>query len=305
MIIPKPLKKRDRVAVIAPSSPVLSDKMQQAIESIEFLGLIPVPFPSCYMKNGYLSGSDGARAKDVNDAFADISINGIFCLRGGYGATRILPLLNYEAISKNPKFFAGYSDITALHIVFNKLCNFITYHAPMPSRGYESLDSFSLESLRTAIFKGPIYGSIENPPGEALTTIYPGVGTGRLTGGNLSVIAAALGSPYDIDTKDKIVVIEEVGEPLYSVDRNLTALKLAGKFDKASGIIIGSISDIPTPTDTDNHTMSLQQIMDQILAPLKIPTLYNLRFGHIYPQIIIPLGMNAEINATVGRVALV
>jgi muramoyltetrapeptide carboxypeptidase len=305
MIKPRPLKQGDPVALIAPSSPVAEEKIELSLESIRFLGLEPIPFPSCFMKNGYLSGTDEARAKDVNDAFLDPSIRGIFCLRGGYGATRILPLLDYKGIGRNPKFFAGYSDITALHTVFNKLCGFITYHAPMPSRGYQTLDSFTLESLTAAVFYGSLPGKVCNPPEEKIETICPGIAHGRITGGNLSVMAAALGSPYEIDTKGKILFIEEVDELPYRIDRNLTALKLAGKLEAAAGIILGTFADMPKEDAEPADTLSLSQIFDQTVRPLGIPTINNLRSGHIYPQIIIPMGMTAELNATEGTVAFV
>ncbi|MGI6732944.1 MAG: S66 peptidase family protein [Anaerovoracaceae bacterium] len=305
MIKPHPLKKGDPVALIAPSSPVSEDKIELSLQSIRFLGLEPIPFPSCFLKNGYLSGMDEARAKDVNDAFLDPDIRGIFCLRGGYGATRILPLLDYASIRRNPKFFAGYSDITALHTVFNRLCEFITYHAPMPARGYESLDSFTLESLSVAVFCGPQPGKVENPPGETLETICSGIARGEITGGNLSVMAAALGSPYEIDTRGKILFIEEVDELPYRIDRNLTALKLAGKLQAAEGIILGTFSDIPEEDIDPSDTLSLSEIFDQVIRPLGIPTVNNLRSGHIYPQIVIPMGMTAELNATEGTVAFI
>ncbi|HAF60251.1 MAG TPA: LD-carboxypeptidase [Clostridiales bacterium UBA9856] len=305
MIKPRPLRPGDPVALIAPSSPVSEEKIELSIQSIRFLGLEPIVFPSCFMKNGYLSGRDEARTKDVNDAFADPDIRGIFCVRGGYGATRILPMLDYESIRRNPKFFAGYSDITALHIVFNKLCGFITYHAPMPSRGYAALDPFTLNSLFNAVFAGAQPGKVENPPEESIETICPGIARGEITGGNLSVMTAALGSPYEIDTREKILFIEEVDELPYRIDRSLTALKLAGKLEAAAGIILGTFSDMPEEDVDPADTLSLSQIFDQIIRPLDIPTVYNLRSGHIYPQIVIPMGMRAELNATMGTVAFV
>ena len=302
---PNPLKRGDPVALIAPSSPVTEEKMEAARKSIQFLGLHPVPFPSSFMKNGYLSGTDEARAKDVNDAFLDSSIRGIFCLRGGYGATRILPLLDYENIKRHPKLFVGYSDITALHTVFNKFCGLITYHGPMPSRGYHTMDYFSLESLSAAVFHGSPPGMVFNPPKEEIEILCPGMARGQITGGNLSVMAAALGSQYEVDTKGKILFIEDVDELPYRIDRNLTALKLAGKLNDAAGIILGTFADIPEETGDPDSTLSLSQIFDQTICPLGIPTINNFRSGHIYPQVTIPMGMNAELNATDGTVAFI
>lgn len=300
---PNSLKQGDSVALIAPSSPVTDEKMEAAMKSIQFLGLHPVSFPSCFMKNGYLSGTDVARAKDVNDAFLDSSIRGIFCIRGGYGATRILPLLDYDNIRCNPKLFVGYSDITALHTVFNKLCGLITYHGPMPSRGYHIMDYFSLESFSAAVFHGSPPGKVVNPPGEDMETLCTGIARGQITGGNLSVMAATLGSQYEVDTKGKILFIEDVDELPYRIDRNLTALKLAGKLNDAAGIILGTFADMPEETGDPDRTLSLSQIFNQTIRPLGIPTINNFRSGHIYPQITLPMGMKAELNATDGTVA--
>ena len=298
MNVPKPLKQGDRVALIAPSSPASEEKFLVSLQSLEFLGFNPIPFPCCLIRNGYLAGDDDARAKDVNDAFADPLIDGIFCMRGGYGATRILPLLDYETIRCNPKFFAGYSDITALHIILNQRCNLVTYHAPMPSTGYHLLDHFSLDSLKNSIFNCCKGNRVFNPPDEKIVTLNPGIASGPITGGNLSVMAAALGSPYEVDTKGKILFIEDVGDPLYRIDRNLTALRLAGKLNDATAIILGVFSDITSDDSIESSGMSLQRVIDQIITPLKKPTINNFRSGHIYPQITIPMGARARLEAT-------
>jgi muramoyltetrapeptide carboxypeptidase len=302
MIKPKALSVGSRVALIAPSSPVSDEKLQLSLESIRFLGLIPIEYPSCTMSNGYLSGSDIARAKDINDSFNDSSIDGIFCVRGGYGATRILPLLNYEMIRNNPKFFHGYSDITALHIVFNKFCEFITYHGPMPSRGYHIMDYFSLKSLADTIFTNRPVGLAHNPPNEPIQCIVPGLAEGLITGGNLSVMAAALGSPFEVDTKDKILFIEEVEERPYRLDRNLTALALAGKFNDCVGIILGTFTDCDETEMEPALTLTLSNIIDQVIRPFGKPTINNFRSGHIYPHITIPMGVKTRLDALNGTV---
>jgi len=302
MIKPKSLKLGDRVALIAPSSPVTEDKLQQALDSLCFFGLTPVQYPSCTLKEGYLSGTDAERARDVNDSFSDPSIKGIFCIRGGYGATRILPRLNYDMIRRNPKVFVGYSDITALHIAFNQLCGFVTVHGPMPSRGYNVMDYFSLTSLSDAIFCEEAPGYVPNPPGERIETIYPGTAEGLIVGGNLSVMTAALGSPYEVDTKGKILFIEDVDERPYKIDRNLTALSLAGKFSDCAGIILGTFADSEETEFSPEDTLSLHEIFEQVIKPFKKPTVNNFRSGHIYPQFTIPMGIKTRMDATEGIV---
>ncbi|MEL7657605.1 MAG: LD-carboxypeptidase, partial [Bacillota bacterium] len=174
MLKPKHLKPGDRIALIAPSSPVEEDKLQLSVDSVNFLGLKPVLFPSAAMRHGYLSGIDQVRALDLNTAFADPGIDGIFCLRGGYGITRILKDLDYKMIAKNPKILLGYSDITGLHITLNQICNITTLHAPMPTRGWNSLDSVTLSSLTHNLFSAAQAGQAPVIEGEPIETIYPG-----------------------------------------------------------------------------------------------------------------------------------
>ncbi|HVI40311.1 MAG TPA: LD-carboxypeptidase, partial [Anaerovoracaceae bacterium] len=196
MIKSKCLKPGDRIALIAPSSPVTEDKLMLSIDSVKFFGLIPVLFPSATMVHGYLSGPDAVRAADVNNAFADPEIDGIFCLRGGYGVTRILNSIDFKLISKNPKLFLGYSDITGLHVALNQLSNLITLHSPMPSRGWSSLDPVTLQSLPDNLFSTVPTGFAPCIEGELIETINPGTAIGPIIGGNLSLLVAALGSPY-------------------------------------------------------------------------------------------------------------
>ncbi|MGI6728063.1 MAG: S66 peptidase family protein [Anaerovoracaceae bacterium] len=302
MFKPKALKQGNRIALVAPSSPVSEEKMKLALESVQFLGLVPVKYPSCSMKNGYLSGPDIVRAKDINNSFIDSSIDGIFCLRGGYGATRILPLLDYKMIKKNPKVFLGYSDITALHTVINKFCGFTTIHAPMPSTGYHIMDYFSLRSLSDTLFCEKPVGFAPIPDNEPIEIIYPGITEGIITGGNLSVLVSTLGSRYEIDTKGKILFIEDVDERPYQVDRSLTALALAGKFDDCSGIILGTFADCEETELPEEETLTLSQIFNQVLHPFKKPTINNFRAGHIYPQVSIPMGVKTRLDAFNGTV---
>lgn len=303
MIKPKHLKPGDRIALIAPSSPVDEDKLLLAMESVRFLGLVPVFFPTAVMRHGYLSGSDEARAEDVNNAFADPDIDGIFCLRGGYGVTRILDRIDFKMIAKKPKLFLGYSDITGLHVALNQLCDLITLHGPMPSRGYLNLDPITLRSLTDNIFSTAPVGLAPCIESEPIETINPGVAMGPIVGGNLSLLTATLGSPYEVDTKNKILFIEEVDEKDYKVDRGLTSLALAGKFEDCRGIILGTWADVGDPDIEPEKNLTLHQIFDEVVKPFGKPTINNFRAGHIYPQITIPMGAKTRLDATNGTVA--
>jgi muramoyltetrapeptide carboxypeptidase len=299
---PKTLKPGDRIALIAPASPVDADQLETAMRSVFFMGLRPVLFPSATMSHGYLSGPDHVRAADVNNAFADPDIDGIFCLRGGYGVTRILNEIDFFMIRENPKLFLGYSDITGLHIALNQLSNLATLHAPMPARGWSSLDPITLGSLTENLFSPLPVCLIPPIEGEPIETIYPGTATGPVVGGNLSLVAATLGSPYEIDTKGKIIFLEEVDEKHYKVDRNLTSLALAGKFSDCAGIILGTWSNVEDPDLEPERNLTLCQIFSEVIRPFEKPTINNFRAGHIYPQICIPLGATTRLDATNGTV---
>lgn len=303
MIKPKHLKPGDRIALIAPSSPVDEDKLMLSIDSVKFLGLKPILFPSVSMRHGYLSGPDAARAADINNAFANPDIDGIFCIRGGYGVTRILNRIDYKMISKNPKLFLGYSDITGLHVALNQLSNLATLHSPMPTRGWSSMDPITLQSLTDNLFSALPSGFAPYIEDEPIETINPGTAEGPMIGGNLSLLTAALGSPYEVDVKNKILFIEEVEEKNYRIDRGLTSLALAGKFDQCKGIILGTWADCGDPELEQEKNLMLHQIFEEVVKPFGKPTINNFRAGHIYPQITIPMGVRAKLDATNGTVA--
>jgi muramoyltetrapeptide carboxypeptidase len=302
MTRPKHLKSGGRIALIAPASPVDEDKIEQTVESVKFMGLKPVLFPSLSMTHGYLSGPDELRAADVNNAFADPDIDGVFCVRGGYGVTRILNRIDFQMISKNPKLFLGYSDITGLHVALNRLSNLITLHTTMPSRGWRTLDPITFCSLAENLFCPIPAGPVPFIDGEPIETIYPGTAVGPFVGGNLSLLVAALGSPYEVDTKEKLLFIEDVDEKNYRIDRGLTSLALAGKFRDCSGIILGTWADVGDPGLEPEKNLTLCQIFNEVVKPFGKPTINNFRAGHIYPQITIPMGALAELDATNGTV---
>ncbi len=283
LILPKPLRKGDTVALIAPASSAPHEALQKAIKSIEFFDLVPKLYPSCISKQGYLAGCDSVRASDLNNAFCDPAVQGIFCLRGGYGTMRLLNLLDYDRIRKNPKIFCGYSDITALHTVLNQKCGFVTFHGPMPSIGYHEIDEFSLTSLSLSLFGGINTVSLKNPRGMTLRAVCRGAACGLLAGGNLSLLQSTLGSPYALQPEGKIIFLEEVNEPLYKIDRMLTSLILSGAFNGATGILLGSFSEIASSD-------RLHALFQDIFQPLGIPVVSGLAAGHEFPQLTLPLG---------------
>ncbi len=232
MIKPEKLNPGDKVAVIAPASSANESAVLRGEKMIKAMGLEPVMFPTCYTNHGHMSARDELRAKDVNDAFSDNSIKGIICLKGGYGTMRILNMLDYETIKVNPKIFIGYSDITGLHIAFNKICRMVTYHGFMAvtniykKKGEKfKFHPYTFQSIQKNLFTNEAPGLVENPLGEIMEAMHGGAAEGELIGGNLSLLAATLGSPYEIDTKGKILFIEDIGEPVKRIEIGIDKLK--------------------------------------------------------------------------------
>lgn len=303
MIRPKPLKKGDKIGLIGTSGPIAEERINPAIKSIEAMGLEVTLGDSCMKKHGFLSGDDDTRANDINTMFKDKSINGIFAIRGGYGSARLLDKIDYRSIKKNPKVFAGYSDITALHNVINKKCNLITFHTPMAgTEFYKGVDEYTMKYFIKNIFTSEPLGILNNPKDNEIKTLFSGKAEGQLVGGNLSIITSLMGTPYEIDTKGKILFIEDVDEYPYKIDRMLLQLKQAGKLKNAAGIILGSWTGCTAGENA--NSLTLMEIFKEIIATEKRPTVYNLECGHCMPTISLPLGGKASINTEKNEIRI-
>lgn len=288
MIKAKALKAGDKVAIIAPSSPASKLQIERVKENLDYLELDYDLLDSCFASHGHLAGNDDLRLQDLHHAF--LNYDGVICLKGGYGTPRLLDLIDYDLIKNNPKVFVGFSDITSLHIAFQQRSNLITFHGPMASSPF---DEFSLKHLKAQIF-GQAF-DLSNPDDQTVEVLVAGQAQGQLVGGNLSLLCSTLGSPYEIDTKNKILFIEEVSEASYRIDRMLNSLRLAGKFKDCNGIVLGTFSDCePEDIPGKKKDLDLVTIFKELL-PNK-PILRNIRAGHNYPQITLPLGSHVEIN---------
>lgn len=298
MNIPKALKIGDTIGLIAPSGPLRKGNIDQIKNSIQSYGYNVKVGESCYLKHkGYLAGNDDTRARDIEKMFSDKTIDAIMCLRGGYGTSRLLDKIDYNLIFQNPKIFIGFSDITGLHIVFNQICNLSTYHGIMAYTA-PKWDNFTYGSFLEALnFKDELI--IENPVKEKIYTIYPGESEGILVGGNLSLIISTLGTSYEIDTRNKILFIEEIGEYIYRIDRMLMHLYHAGKLEDCNGIIYGDFNDCRKFNDDDNEIIEL---LKEISQKVNKPAIYNLQAGHCMPMLTLPLGVKCSMDATNQRV---
>lgn len=308
MIRPKALSKGDTIGLISASGATPPEKLNAAIDSIEKLGFNVIVGETCRARHGYLAGSDELRAQDVNDMFRNPQVDGIFCIRGGYGATKILPRLDFAMIQANPKVFAGYSDVTALHIAFNQQCKFVTYHTPMPSTEFitQNMDQYTWDSFRKQVMATDNNDLLLNPAQQPMTTLVSGKATGQLIGGNLTLVTASLGTPYEIDTKGKILFLEDIDESEQRVDRMLTQLKLAGKLDDAAGLLLGAWTNCgPENPKHPDHSLSLQTIFEEILTPLQKPILMDLACGHCLPTMSLPLGRTIIVHAETQKIKVV
>lgn len=293
---PKALKLGDTIALIAPSSPTSIENVKKAEELLIQMGFKVKMGKSPYEKYGYLSGSDEIRANDINNMFKDKEVDAIICLRGGYGTPRILDLIDYDIIRENPKIFVGYSDITALHIAFTQISNLLTFHGPMMTSDIiGSFSDFSKDNFFGLIMKTRDIDKISNPEGEEISTINGGVAEGTIIGGNLSLIAATIGTPYEIDVKDKILFMEEIAEEPYSIDRMLNQLRLSGKFEDAKGIILGDFNRCVS--EKHDESLTLEQVIRDHIEPAGKPTILNLKAGHCEPMVTLPFGAKVKLDA--------
>lgn len=298
---PKTLKKGDIIGLVAPSGPVEQlSTVEAAAEGLCKLGFQVKVGKSCYLKYGYLSGKDHERADDLNSMFQDKNIAGILCVKGGYGLTRILDLLDYDVIRQNPKVLIGYSDITALHLALNKKCNMVTFHGPV---GYDlagEFNEFSKSFFLKALTSDEPMGELFNPEGRDISCLHSGKTSGEIIGGNLSLIAATIGTEYEIDTKGKLLLIEDIGEEPYRVDRMLTQLRMAGKFHDCNGIIIGDWNNC-NPVNPE-RSLTLNEVFNDIILPFKKPTICNVAAGHCTPKLTIPFGVQTILDADACKI---
>ncbi|OOV94036.1 S66 peptidase family protein [Pseudomonas sp. MF4836] len=279
-----------QIGLIAPAGPAALD-VDKAVQWMRARGYALRIFPGVGEADGYLAGSDEVRLQDLHAAFADKAIGAILCLRGGYGSPRLLDRIDYDLLRRNPKPFIGYSDITALHLAIHRYAGFVTFHGPMLNAdllgGKQAPTEASLFGMLRGQFKA---GSVlAHPVAYPLNTIEPGIACGQLLGGNLSMIAATMGTPYEINAQDVILFIEDINEPLYRIDRLLTHLRLAGKLQQLRGVLVGDVAGVDPE--------ALARLLKQTFAPLRIPVLAGWRSGHCDPNLTLPLGALVRLDA--------
>jgi len=294
----KRLNLGDTIGIISPSSPESLDSIKAGISALKSLGFNIKEGNHIYDKWGYLAGSDEARAKDLMDMFLDKEVHMILWVRGGYGSMRLLPLINYDLIKANPKIFMGYSDATCFLNYLSQKCNLTTFHGPMVSSNLE--DKNTLDSFLSTLMEGFKPFTITNPPSIKANCLVKGTVTGQLVGGNLALLAATMGTPYEIDTNNKILFIEEVGEEPYVIDRMLTQLLIAGKLEKCKGFILGQFKGCTLPHY--DRSLTLDQVIENRILTLNKPTLSNFMSGHDNPKLTLPIGAKVKLNSTLRQI---
>lgn len=303
MIFPEPLKKGDNVFLFCPSSPIIPEEdIEKCKKVIIDLGFNPVIGKSLYENyGGYMAGKAEIRIEDLHEAFSRKDIKGIFCVKGGYSASQLLDKIDYELIKNNPKVFVGYSDVTNLHIVFNQKCNLGTYHGPMvKSNMINDFNDYTKTSFFEAMEKNETrYEEPENMPLSVLTEgKMPSESiSGVLTGGNMAIIVTTLGTQYEIDTKGKILFLEDVDEEIGSLNRMLTHLKYAGKFRDCNAVIFGNFVACKNTYTKENQYYELLELLKDFFADYDKPVIYGMESGHKKPYMFtLPLGAKCSIN---------
>ena len=298
-----------RVALVAPAGPLLEhDDLVRGTELCRALGFQPVLGANAHRRHGYLAGTDDERLADLNGALRDPSIDAIWCLRGGFGVTRILDRVDFAALADRPRPVIGYSDITALLLAIHQTTGQLAFHAPMART---PLTPFSRRHFEPVLSQAQAAGRLGRltPPKDVLVPKAPrivpirqGTAEGPLVGGNLSLLAALAGTRFFPDLTGAVLFLEDIGEGLYRIDRMLAQLRLSGALDKLSGVMLGQFTDMKR--GTGDGALGFDEVIASYVEPLGIPAAYGFPIGHVDDQWTMPIGVRARLDATTGEVDL-
>jgi muramoyltetrapeptide carboxypeptidase len=299
---PPALREGARIAVVAPSSPPQTrSEIEQATAYFESRGHEVVFGPSHRRVHGYLAGTDAERAADVQWALSEPGIDMVHCLRGGYGAARLYRHIDWDALGE-PRIFAGFSDITALHLALARHGPWVTFYGPnflRFTRKKDELTEMTEASFHRALRPEPAGRIPEDPDDPYVLTIAGGVAEAPIVGGNLTLLASSIGTPYEVETDGCIVMVEDLNEEPYMIDAHLNHLIAAGKLDGAAGVVFGTdvnLRPLTIPEEVDS-SLSIEEILDELIAPLGLPAIANVPIGHGKHMATVPLGTRARLDA--------
>jgi muramoyltetrapeptide carboxypeptidase len=302
---PKALRRGDTISVVVPAGPVDRERMDRALERLGRRGFRTKTYGDIYRSRGYLAGDDATRGAELTAAFDDPDTTAVWCARGGYGVTRLLDRIDFDLIRRRPKVFIGFSDITALHIAIHQRTDLVTFHGPnlqdgfgakgeMPAANEAALWRAVLANEQSNVAEGHAFDftGLDN---VSLRQIRGGASRGRLIGGNLSVLAGQMGTPFEIDTAGRILFLEDVGERLYRIDRYFWQLWLAGKLQAAAGVLLGSFSY--RGDESSDSEEAVTALLEDYFGRLDVPVLAGFPAGHAEHNITLPVGALIEIDA--------
>jgi muramoyltetrapeptide carboxypeptidase len=301
VIKPTRLRKGDLISIISPASaPLDASKVHHGVKYFESLGYRVTISKNVFNVRGYLAGTDEERAEDLNQAFADKNVKAIICSRGGYGTPRILDKIDYGTIKQNPKIFVGYSDITALQLAILKKTGLVTFSGPMMAVEFgvevgKKIDPFTEEKFFDVVTSHKNVGVVKSHRDYRLSFQGKKKSKGRLLGGNLSMITSILGSEYAPDFSNSILLLEEVSEEPYSIDRMLTQLRLAGVLQNISGLALGQFTNC-APEEPDKPYRTLEQIFKEDLFSQGKAAVANIPYGHLPVKMTLPIGVLVSID---------
>lgn len=309
LIKPAKLRPGDTIGLFCPAAPAYSQETVKITqESLQALGFQTKLGPHIYDRYGYLAGRDADRVSDLHTFFNDQSVKAVMAIHGGWGCARLLPLLDYDLIQRNPKVLIGYSDITALLLAIYAKTGLVTMHGPV---GSATFNTYTVDWFRRLLMEGETV-TMRNPTDKGdnltqtqdrITTIRPGLARGRLVGGNLTVLSHLVGSPYLPDWKNTILFLEDTHEDIYRMDRMFTQLKLAGILNQIAGFVFGKCSDCG-PGNGSYGSLTLEDVLTEYIIPLDKPAYSGAMIGHISNKFTVPLGIDTEIDATAGTIRL-
>lgn len=307
--LPPVLKPGQRVALVAPAGPLLDhDDLTRGKELCRALGFEPVLGANAGRRYGYLAGTDDERVADLNAALADPRVDAVWCLRGGYGLTRILDRVDFGALERRPKAVIGFSDVTALLLALYRETGVATFHGPMARAPLTPFSRDHFARVLTAVKPAGRLGRVA-PPADVLVPrqgrivgLVPGAAEGRLIGGNLTLLQCLIGTRYFPDLDGAILFLEDVNEDLYAIDRMLAHLRMTGALGKVAGVMIGQFTEMKR--STEDGALGFDEVLATHLAPLRIPVAYGFPIGHVDDQWTLPVGIRARVDAGTGEVEL-